>query len=91
MGGTGACALVGSAESFPSDGQRHVRRCIGGFRELRTTLGSLSADGWGCVPFFLFGIKCPALEHVCTWVELGHGIKKDSLSKVIQLSSSARI
>lgn len=26
--GTGACVVVGGAESFPSDGQGHVRRCI---------------------------------------------------------------
>ena len=28
VGGTGACILVGGAESFPSDGQDHVRCCV---------------------------------------------------------------
>ena len=50
MGGTGACILGGGAESCPSDGQGSV---FWGVCELSTTLGSLSADGFGCVSVLL--------------------------------------
>ena len=55
MGRTGACPLVGGIESCLSGGgQGCVREyslsdsCV-----LRTTLSSLSADGWSCVPTLL--------------------------------------
>ena len=38
---------------FPLMGRDTSGAVFGDFRELRTTLGSLSADGWGCVPFLL--------------------------------------
>ena len=48
-----------------------------GVCELSTTLGSLSIDGWGCVPVFLscwlFGLRHPALKLAGSWVELGLG------------------
>ena len=53
VGGTGACVLVGGAESFPSDGQGHVKWCFGGVCELSMTLGSLSAYWWSCLPVLL--------------------------------------
>ena len=53
VGGTGAYVLVGRAGSSPSGGQCHIRGCVLGVCELSTTLGSLSADGWGCVPVLL--------------------------------------
>ena len=28
--------------------------------ELRKSLGSVSADGWGCVPASLTGLRCPS-------------------------------
>ena len=52
-GRVAACPLVGGAESWPSSGQccldihRVMYRSSWG---LRKSLGSLSADGWGCVP-----------------------------------------
>ena len=58
MGGTGACVLVGRAESFPSDEQGHVRWCVLGVCELSITLGNLCANGWVCVPVF-FVVWCP--------------------------------
>ena len=51
--GTGACVLVDEAESFLSGGQGHVRWCVLGVCELIMILGSLSANGCGCVPVLL--------------------------------------
>ena len=62
MGGAGACSLVGGAESFPSDRRGHNRCVFSGVCELRTALGSLSADRRGYIPVLLFGVRCPALE-----------------------------
>ena len=51
--GTGACVLVGGAGSCLSAGQGCVWWCFLGVCELSMILGSLSANGWGCVPVFL--------------------------------------
>ena len=54
VGGIGACPLVGGAGSCLSGGQGPVRRGrIRGSCVPRRTLGSLSADGRGCVPTLL--------------------------------------
>ena len=44
---------VGGAGSCPSGGLGHVQCCVWGVCELCMTLGSLSANGWGCVPVLL--------------------------------------
>ena len=59
--GTGAFVLVGGAGSYLSGGQGHSRRCVLGCLWPIMILGSLSANGWGCVPV-LFGMGHPALE-----------------------------
>ena len=41
-----------------------------GVCELSMMLGSLSANGWGCVPVLLFGMGRLALELAGRWVEL---------------------
>ena len=51
--GSGACVLVDEAGSCLSGGQDHVRWCVLGVCELIVILGSLSANGWGCVPVLL--------------------------------------
>ena len=51
--GTGACVLVNEAGSCLSGGQDHNRWCVWGVCELIMILGSLSANGWGCVPALL--------------------------------------
>ena len=48
--GTGACVEAGSCLS---GGQDHVQWCVWGFCDLIMILGSLSANGWGCVPVLL--------------------------------------
>ena len=54
MEGTGACFLEDGAGSFLSGGQNRVWWCFwGGICELSMILGSLSANGWVCVPVFL--------------------------------------
>ena len=53
MEGTGACVLVDEAGSSLSGGQDHVQCCVWGFCDLIMILGSLSANGWGCVPVLL--------------------------------------
>ena len=50
--GTGACVLMGGAGSGLSGGQSHIR-WFWGVCELSMILGSLSANGWGCVPVLL--------------------------------------
>ena len=50
--GTGACVLVGWAGSCLSGGQDPIWWCVLGVCELMI-LGSLSANGWGCVPVLL--------------------------------------
>ena len=51
--GTGACVLVGGAGSCLSGGQDATGGVFWGVCELSMTLGSLSANGWGCVPVLL--------------------------------------
>ena len=51
--GTGACLLVYEAASCLSGGQDHVRWCFWGFCDLIMILGTVSANGWFCVPFLL--------------------------------------
>ena len=51
--GTGACVLVDEAGSCLSGGQDRVQCCGWGFCDLIMILGSLSANGWGCVPVLL--------------------------------------
>ena len=51
--GTGACVLVDEAGSRLSGGQGHVQWCVLCVCDLIMILGSLSANGWSCVPVFL--------------------------------------
>ena len=51
--GSGACALLGGAGSFPSGGQGHISGVFLGVCELIMTEGSLLANGWGCVPLLV--------------------------------------
>ena len=51
--GTGACVLVDEVGSCLSGGQDRVQWCVLGVCELSMILGSLSANGWGCVPVLL--------------------------------------
>ena len=51
--GTGACVLVHEAGSCVSGELYHVQWCVLGFCDLIKVLGSLSANGWGCVPVLL--------------------------------------
>ena len=50
---TGACVLVDEAGSCLSGEQDRVWWCVLGFYELIMILGSLSSNGWGCVPVLL--------------------------------------
>ena len=51
--GTSACVLVDEAGYCFSGWQVHVQWCVWGFCELIMILGSLSDNGWGCVPVLL--------------------------------------
>ena len=51
--GTGACVLVDEAGSRLSGGQDRIWWCVWGVCELSMILGSLSANGWSCVPLLL--------------------------------------
>ena len=51
--GTGAWVLVGGTGSCLSGGEDCIRWCVLGVCELIMILGSLSANGWGCVPVLL--------------------------------------
>ena len=53
MEGTSACVLVDEAGSCLSGGQVHIWWCVWGVCGLIIILGSLSANGWGCVPVLL--------------------------------------
>ena len=53
MGGTGTCPLVDGAGSLPLMARAMSRGVFRGSCGLRMTLGTLSADGWGCVPTLL--------------------------------------
>ena len=50
VGGTAACPLVGLV---PLVGRAVLRDVFIGSCELSVALGTLSADGWGCVPILL--------------------------------------
>ena len=50
---TSACVLVDEAGSCLSGGQVHVQWCVWGVCDLIMILGSLSANGWSCVPVLL--------------------------------------
>ena len=51
--GTGAYVLVDEAGYFLSAGQDHLQWCVLGACDLIMILGSLSVDGWDCVPVLL--------------------------------------
>ena len=51
--GTGACVLVDEIGSCLLGGQNHSSGVFWGVCELIMILGSLSANGWGCVPVLL--------------------------------------
>ena len=53
MEGTGACILVDEAGSCLSGGRTTSGGVFLGACELIMILGSLSANGWDCVPVFL--------------------------------------
>ena len=51
--GTGACVLVNESESCLSGGRTESGGVFWHVSELILILGSLSANGWGSVPFLL--------------------------------------
>ena len=51
--GTCSCVLMDEAGSCLSGGQDRVWWCVLGCCDLIVILGSLSANGWGCVPVLL--------------------------------------
>ena len=51
--GTSSCVLVDEAESCLFCGQDCIRLVFWGVCDLIMILGSLSANGWGCVPVLL--------------------------------------
>ena len=51
--GTSACVLEDEAGFCLSGKQGYMWWCVWGVCELSMILGSLSANGWGCVPFLL--------------------------------------
>ena len=63
MEGTGACVLLGGAGSCLSGGQGHVWWCVLGVCELGVILGSLSVNGWGCVPVLLVVWHGAGVQH----------------------------
>ena len=72
--GTSACVLVYEAGSCLSPGQVHVWWCFWGVCGLTIILGSLSANGWGCVPVLLVvwhrvssTVACWSLSGVGSW------------------------
>ena len=69
--GTSACVLVDKAGSCHSGGQVHVW----GVCDLIMILGSLSANGWGCVPVLLVvwqrvscTVACWSLSGAGSWL-----------------------
>ena len=71
MEGTGACVFVGGAGSCLSGVQDLVLWCVWGVCELMI-LGSLSANGWCCVPVLLVVWHGASSTGACwLWVELG--------------------
>ena len=70
--GTGACAVVDESGSCLSGGQDRIQWCVLGVLDLIMILGSLSANGWGCVPVLL--IVWPRLSStVACWSWSGAG------------------
>ena len=62
VGGTGACPLLGEAGYCPSGGNTVSRHLFRDNYWLKTTLGSLSANGWVCVPTLLvIWLECPSI------------------------------
>ena len=74
--GTGACVLMGEAGFCLSGGQHCIRWCVWDVCELIMILGSLSANGWGCVPVLLVVWHGTSSTGAC-WplVELGLSIE----------------
>ena len=71
--GTSACVLVDEAGSCLTGGQVCVLWCVWSVCDL-TILGSLSANGWGCVPAFLLvwhrvssTVACWSLSGAGSW------------------------
>ena len=63
VGGTGACPLLGGLDIVRLVARLCHGICLETTFRLKTTLGSLSANVWGCVPTLgLFGLNAPALE-----------------------------
>ena len=70
--GTSACVLVDETESCLSVEQDCVWWCVLGVCDLIMILGSLSADGWNCVPVFL--VVCNGVSStVACWSLSGTG------------------
>ena len=59
---------------FPLNSRAMSSGMFWGVCELSTTLGSLCADGWVCVPV-LFVVRGPTLGAAGSWVELGLGFR----------------
>ena len=70
--GTSACVLVGGAVSCPLVGRALSGGVFWGVCELSMTLGSLSANGCGCVPVLLV-VWHTASSTVACWSLSGAG------------------
>ena len=74
MEGTSACVLVDEVGSFLSGGLVHVWWCFWGCLLPYMILGSLCANGWGCVPVLLVvchrvfcTVACWSLNEAESW------------------------
>ena len=72
--GTSACVLLDEAGSCLSGGQVHAGGVFSGVCGLIMILGSLSANGWGCVPVLLVvwlrvssTVACWSLSEAGSW------------------------
>ena len=69
---TGACVLVDEAGSCLSGGQVRIGGVFCSVYDLIMILGSLSANGWGCVPVLL-GVWLRVFSNVACWSLSGAG------------------
>ena len=68
----GACVLVDEAGSFLSCGRTTSSGLVWGVCDLFMTLGSLSVNGWGCIPVLLVVLHRVSNTVPC-WLSSGAG------------------